>query len=267
MEFRRPGRWKPSYDVVQLFDSLEQPLPRRAEHVENRTRIRVLGLKKLTVAGIADVFEIPVRVGHLRAEEIFRHRAWRRERGRCGKAVAVRAGPPVATAAMARLSSASVQRSIRKPPVYGKFIPSALRRHAAAGLEKASAPEGRPTQRWYVAPVKLLEGKRALVTGVANRWSIATGIAQKLHEHGAEIALAYQGERLRGSVEKIAAELDDARLVECDVSSDESLRAAREELAKEFGSIDVLVHSIAYANKKIWPAKCSKRRAPASTSR
>jgi enoyl-[acyl-carrier protein] reductase I len=110
--------------------------------------------------------------------------------------------------------------------------------------------EGRSKQRWYVAPVKLLEGKRALVTGVANRWSIATGIAQKLHEHGAQIILAYQGERLRGSVEKIAVELEGTHLVECDVSSDASLRAATEELAHSFGSIDVLVHSIAYANKE-----------------
>jgi enoyl-[acyl-carrier protein] reductase I len=98
--------------------------------------------------------------------------------------------------------------------------------------------------------VKLLEGKRALVTGVANRWSIATGIAQKLHEYGAQIALAYQGERLRWSVEKVAAELEGTRLVECDVSSDESLAAARDDLAANFGPIDVLVHSIAYANKE-----------------
>jgi enoyl-[acyl-carrier protein] reductase I len=98
--------------------------------------------------------------------------------------------------------------------------------------------------------VKLLEGKRALVTGVANRWSIATGIAQKLHEYGAQIALAYQGERLRGSVEKVAAELEGTRLVECDVSSDKSLAAARDDLAINFGPIDVLVHSIAYANKE-----------------
>ena len=53
----------------------------------------------------------------------------------------------------------------------------------------------------------MLEGKRALVTGVANRWSIATGIARKLHEHGASIALTYQGERVRDEVEKLAAEL------------------------------------------------------------
>ena len=46
--------------------------------------------------------------------------------------------------------------------------------------------------------VKLLEGKRALVTGVANRWSIATGIARKFDEYGAELVLTYQGERVEG---------------------------------------------------------------------
>jgi len=98
--------------------------------------------------------------------------------------------------------------------------------------------------------VKLLEGKRALVTGVANRWSIATGIARKLHQHGARLALAYQGERVKDEVEKLANELDNARVVECDVSSDLSLRAMRDDLAANFGSIDVLVHSIAFANKE-----------------
>lgn len=98
--------------------------------------------------------------------------------------------------------------------------------------------------------VKLLEGKRALVTGVANRWSIATGVARKLHEYGAAIALTYQGERVKDEVEKLAAELGGAPIVECDVSSDASLAAMREALAKEFGPLDVLVHSIAFANKE-----------------
>lgn len=98
--------------------------------------------------------------------------------------------------------------------------------------------------------VKLLEAKRALVTGVANRWSIATGIARKLHEHGARLALAYQGERVKGSVEKLAEELGGAHVVECDVSSDESLQAMRNDVASNLGAIDVLVHSIAYANKE-----------------
>jgi enoyl-[acyl-carrier protein] reductase I len=97
--------------------------------------------------------------------------------------------------------------------------------------------------------VKLLEGKRALVTGVANRWSIATGIARKLHEHGAAIALTYQGERVKDEVDKLAAELG-GPAVECDVSNDASLRAMRERLDREFGRLDALVHSIAFANKE-----------------
>ncbi|HVR46662.1 MAG TPA: enoyl-ACP reductase [Candidatus Binatia bacterium] len=98
--------------------------------------------------------------------------------------------------------------------------------------------------------MKLLDGKRILVTGVANRWSIATGIARKLHEHGAQIALAYQGERVKDEVEKLGAELGGASAFECDVSNDESLAAMCEELLKRFGKIDALVHSIAYANKE-----------------
>jgi enoyl-[acyl-carrier protein] reductase I len=98
--------------------------------------------------------------------------------------------------------------------------------------------------------VKLLEGKRALVTGVANRWSIATGIAKQLHAHGAAIALTYQGERVRDEVAKLAAELGGGPVVECDVSSDASIAAMREQLAAGFGKLDVLVHSIAFVNKE-----------------
>lgn len=98
--------------------------------------------------------------------------------------------------------------------------------------------------------MKLVEGKRAVVTGVANRWSIATGIARRLHEHGARLALTYQGERVRDEVAKLAKELGDALVVECDVSNDESLSAMRDRLAADFGPVDALVHSIAFANKE-----------------
>ena len=98
--------------------------------------------------------------------------------------------------------------------------------------------------------MKLLQGKRALVTGVANRWSIATGIARKLHEHGASVALTYQGERVKDEVEKLAAELAGGPVIECDVSSDGSLAGLREALTRDFGALDVLVHSIAFANKE-----------------
>lgn len=98
--------------------------------------------------------------------------------------------------------------------------------------------------------MRLLEGKRALVTGVANRWSIATGIARKLHEHGAQLAFTFQGERVRDEVDKLARELGGGPSVECDVSNDVSLQSMREKLDTNFGKLDVLVHSIAYANKE-----------------
>jgi enoyl-[acyl-carrier protein] reductase I len=94
--------------------------------------------------------------------------------------------------------------------------------------------------------VKLLEGKTLLVTGVTNRWSIATGIAAALHAHGATVALTYQGERVEAEVRKLAAELGDAAVFECDVTSDETLRA----LAASVGKIDGFVHSIAFVNKE-----------------
>lgn len=94
----------------------------------------------------------------------------------------------------------------------------------------------------------LLKGKRALVTGVANRWSIATGIARQMHEHGASLAFTYQGERVKDEVEKLAAELGGGPVVECDVSSDDSLAKLAPAL-ESFGKLDALVHSIAFANK------------------
>lgn len=98
--------------------------------------------------------------------------------------------------------------------------------------------------------MKILENKRALVTGVANRWSIATGIARKMHEHGASLILTYQGERVKDEVHKLAAELGGAPVVECDVSDDASLAAMRDALSEEYGDIDALVHSVAFANKE-----------------
>ncbi len=96
----------------------------------------------------------------------------------------------------------------------------------------------------------LLDGKTILVTGVANRWSIATGIARALHQHGARLAFIYQGERVRDEVEKLAAELGGAPSYPCDVSSDESLAALAADVAREIGGLDGIIHSIAYVNKE-----------------
>jgi len=96
----------------------------------------------------------------------------------------------------------------------------------------------------------LLDGKRALVTGVANRWSIAYAIAKACHEQGARLAFTYQGERVRDEVEKLAAECGGAPVLECDVSKDEHLTRLRADLRERLGGLDTLIHSIAYANKE-----------------
>jgi enoyl-[acyl-carrier protein] reductase I len=98
-------------------------------------------------------------------------------------------------------------------------------------------------------PGPLLGGKTALVTGVANRWSIATGIARQLHAHGAKIVLTYQGERVQDEVEKLAAELGGAAYP-CDVASDASLAALAERVKADHEHLDTLVHSIAFVNKE-----------------
>ena len=92
----------------------------------------------------------------------------------------------------------------------------------------------------------MLDGKRALVAGVANKRSIAWAIAQALHGAGAELAFTYQGERLEGSVRKLAAEVGSEDVIECDVSDDDSIDRAFAAVAAA-GGVDIMVHSIAYA--------------------
>jgi enoyl-[acyl-carrier protein] reductase I len=98
--------------------------------------------------------------------------------------------------------------------------------------------------------VALLDGKTALITGVANRWSIATGIARALHAHGARLAFVYQGERVRDEVEKLAAELGESPCYPCDVRNDAALAELAASIVRDFGRLDTLVHSIAYTNKE-----------------
>lgn len=92
-----------------------------------------------------------------------------------------------------------------------------------------------------------LTGKRGLVMGVANSRSLAWAIAEKLHAAGAELAFSYQGERLRGQLEKLTAEMPGRRLYDCDVTRDDQLAAMFADLADGWGSLDYVVHAIAYA--------------------
>src|SRR5580765_4466395 len=93
----------------------------------------------------------------------------------------------------------------------------------------------------------ILDGKLALVAGVANKRSIAWAIAQALHGAGARLAFTYQGERLEGSVQKLAQEAGSDVVVECDVSADASIDRAFEEVGSQLGGLDIMVHSVAFA--------------------
>ena len=93
----------------------------------------------------------------------------------------------------------------------------------------------------------MLEGKRGLVLGVANKRSIAWGIAQAVAGAGARLALTYQGERLEENVRELAASLKDPLILPCDVAKDEDLERLAVDVAREFGHLDFVVHAVAYA--------------------
>ena len=95
-----------------------------------------------------------------------------------------------------------------------------------------------------------LQGKNAIVFGVANHRSIAWAIAQLLAKAGATLAIVYQSERLREGVAKLAATLDGALLLECDVAQDEQIDAAFEQAAERLGNLSFVVHCIAFANRE-----------------
>jgi enoyl-[acyl-carrier protein] reductase I len=91
-------------------------------------------------------------------------------------------------------------------------------------------------------------GRRGLVLGVANKRSIAWGIARRLAEGGAQLAFTYQGERIEKSVRELAESVDSPLVTECDVRSDEDLARVFDEVGATFGGeLDLLVHSVAYA--------------------
>ena len=96
---------------------------------------------------------------------------------------------------------------------------------------------------------QLMQGKRGLIMGLANDKSIAWGIAQALHEQGAEIAVSYHGEAMKKRVEPLAASLDSPLVVNCDVGDPESVAATMAALKETFGQIDFLVHAIGFSDK------------------
>ncbi len=96
----------------------------------------------------------------------------------------------------------------------------------------------------------MLKDKVGMVLGVANKRSIAWACAQACSEHGAKLAFSYQGERLQENVEKLAADLPDSLVVPCDVNEQETVDAAFAAVARKYGRLDFVIHSIAFAPKE-----------------
>ncbi len=96
----------------------------------------------------------------------------------------------------------------------------------------------------------LMDGKRGIIFGVANDMSIAWGIAQQLQAAGATLAFTYLNESLEKRVRPLAQSLGSELILPCDVASDEQIEETFAVLAKEWGSIDFVVHSVAFANRE-----------------
>ena len=97
----------------------------------------------------------------------------------------------------------------------------------------------------------LMAGKRGLVMGLANDKSIAWGIARQLADAGAELAFTYQGDRLKGRVEDVAARCNDSKLVlPLDVTDDAQIANVMQEVEQQWGGIDIVIHAIGFAPRE-----------------
>ncbi|HYK00800.1 MAG TPA: enoyl-ACP reductase [Thermoanaerobaculia bacterium] len=96
----------------------------------------------------------------------------------------------------------------------------------------------------------LLEGKTGVVFGVANKRSIAWAIAQALAREGMKLAFTYQGERLKDSVEALTSAIRGSLLLPCDVTSDAEVAAVYDAVGTEWGKLDAVLHSVAFAPKE-----------------
>jgi enoyl-[acyl-carrier protein] reductase I len=96
----------------------------------------------------------------------------------------------------------------------------------------------------------VLQGKKALIFGIANDKSIAWSIARVFREQGAELAITYAGEALEKRVRPLAESLNAQAILPCNVTSDDEIKAVFTELGKTWDGIDIIVHSVAFANKE-----------------
>ena len=98
--------------------------------------------------------------------------------------------------------------------------------------------------------MKLLDNKNVLIVGVANKHSIAAGIAESMSENGANIALTYQNERLKDNVSKLGKEWGVEILLPCDVASDDDLKKTFVDLGAEWSHLDAVIHAVGFAPRE-----------------
>lgn len=97
--------------------------------------------------------------------------------------------------------------------------------------------------------LSLLKGKRGLIMGVANNRSIAWGIAEAAHNAGAELAFTYAGDALKKRVEPLAESVGSTMVLDCDVTDDAAIAKTFQTLKQHWGTLDFIVHAIAFADK------------------
>ena len=95
----------------------------------------------------------------------------------------------------------------------------------------------------------MIKGKKGIVIGIANDHSIAWGIAKQLHASGAQLAITYQNNTLLKRVKPLADKVKSDILVECDVNNEDQLQNTLKQIKKEFGTIDFIIHAVAYSDK------------------
>src|SRR5690606_521325 len=111
-------------------------------------------------------------------------------------------------------------------------------------------PPARMRDRNEENAMGFLQGKRALIVGVASQRSIATGIAEAMHREGASLAYTYQNDKLKSRVEALATETGSDIVLPCDVAHDEQIASVFEQLGQRWDGLDILVHSVGFAPRE-----------------
>src|SRR5688572_10652873 len=94
------------------------------------------------------------------------------------------------------------------------------------------------------------KGKKALIVGVANERSLAWSVAEHLHAGGAELGFTFLGDKLEKRVRPLAEGVNATLIEDCDVGSDQQIQKLFDTVKKKWGSLDILVHSVAFANRE-----------------